>query len=146
MSLRLLVLVTFCIICMVCFLFFLTRARFIEDPQNSTSRLPHHSVRGSSIFYKQKPYTLNFNQQNTLITILNHSKVIDRQKEVSYTPCSFEKITLYRFDELSDLFIEPIGFLQDELVFRVPEWDTTRDFKENSEGTFKSFLSNIYDL
>lgn len=145
MTIRFVLFVTFSAVCVVFLLFSFYRVFSLGIPQKSPSRLSYNAIRGSSLLYKEKLYTLNFKQQNTLISVLNQSHPTERKKKESYTPCSIEKIVLYRFEELPDLTIEPIGFLKDELVFRVLEWNETQDFKENTEGAFRAFLSKIYD-
>lgn len=107
--------------------------------------LTYNGVRGMAIEHNNLLYTLNFEQQNELIGILNMALPIGSK---AYTQDNekpnFEKIIIYRFNS-PDAVITPIAYQGNELVFSIPEWNNNGLMKEVSRGELKSLLEKTYD-
>lgn len=114
------------------------------EPKTQTY-LRYNDVRGMAIAHNQLLYTLNFKQQNKVIDILNKSIQIVDIRPGKRQPPDIEKIVIYRFDNQPDLVINPIAYVDKNLVFSVPEWNPDGYLMELSNGGFKQLLSQTYD-
>jgi hypothetical protein len=111
----------------------------------SQAYLKFNDVRGMAINHNQLLYTLNFNQQNKVIEILNRSvRVVGVNPGKRQKP-DFEKMIVYQFEGKPDLVINPIAYVDKNLVFSVPEWDPSGYLMELSEGDLQDLLSKSYD-
>ena len=119
--------------------------------------LAPNDVRGMAIEHNKLLYTLNFEQQNALLEILNHSIPIDSkipQEDQSKTPLEFERLVIYLF-EGPDIEIKPVGYFKkaspidgtmlDLLVFSAPKWNPRGLMQETTLEDFKKLISNTYD-
>lgn len=107
--------------------------------------LSFNGVRGMAIIHKNKPYTLNFDQQNSMIEMLNLSIPLQKlPANQAKTPVNFEKIIIYQFDT-PDLVLKPKEYLNDELIFSVPEWNSKLSMKDTSQGKLKKLLEQTFD-
>lgn len=107
--------------------------------------LRFNHVRGMAINHDQLLYTLNFSQQNQIIEILNRSVRVVGVKPGKRQKPDFEKIIVYQFDNKPDLVINPIAYVDKNLVFSVPEWEAEGYLMELSEGDLQDLLSKTYD-
>jgi hypothetical protein len=98
-----------------------------------------------AIAHNQLLYTLNFKQQNTVIDILNKAIHIIDIRPGQRQPPNIEKIVIYRFNNQPDLVINPIAYVNQNLVFSIPEWEQEGYFMELSNGALKQLLSQTYD-
>jgi hypothetical protein len=102
-------------------------------------------VKGIELIHEGKPYTLNFEQQNGLVTLINLAEPIQDPKDnPKKTPLDFEKIIIYQFNK-PNIELNPIGYVNDELVFSAPSWDKDHLLKDKSHGELKQLLSKTYD-
>ena len=101
-----------------------------------------NQVRGIDVVHAGKLWTLNFDQQNKLLSLLNGSSPI----EGHFNPqkFDFEKIIVYLFNR-PDLIITPIHTIDNSLIFSAPEWKSNSDFKESKPGEIQKLLSSTYD-
>lgn len=108
--------------------------------------ISRNDVRGTAISHKKTLYTLNFDQQNALIDILNTSVPIAKSstQAASTGLLDFDKIIFYQFEK-SDIELTPIAYVDNNLVFSVPEWNPNGFLKENSNGALKKLLSQTFD-
>jgi hypothetical protein len=114
------------------------------QPANQTY-LKYNDVRGVAVGHHQLLYTLNFNQQNTLITILNHAvRVVGVKPDKRQKP-EIDKIVIYQFNGKPDLTINPVAYIDKNLVFSVPQWEKEGFLMELSEGDLQRLLSQTYD-
>lgn len=107
--------------------------------------LKYNHVRGMAINHNELLYTLNFNQQNEVIEILNHSVRVVGVKPGKRKKPDFEKIVVYQFDGKPDLIVKPIAYIGNNLVFSVAEWNPEGYLMEISEGKLQTLLSKSYD-
>ena len=108
------------------------------SPENE-KYLRYNHVRGMAVNHNQVLYTLNFNQQNKLIEILNRSVRVVGVKPDKREKPAIEQIIIYQFDGKPDLIINPIAYVDKNLVFSVPEWEAEGYLMELSEGGSKLF-------
>jgi len=114
------------------------------QPTNQTY-LQYNNVRGMAVIHDKIPYTLNFSQQNEIIDIINRSVRVVGVKPGKRQKPDIEKLIVYQFDGKPDLVIEPIAYVDQNLVFSVPEWQTNSYLMELSEGGLHHLLSKTYD-
>lgn len=107
--------------------------------------LKYNHVRGMAVDHNQLLYTLNFNQQNRVIDIINRSVRVVGVKPGKRQKPDINKIIVYQFDGKPDLIINPIAYVDDNLVFSVPEWESEGYLMELSEGNLQKLLSKTYD-
>ncbi len=65
-------------------------------------------VRGSEVVSHGLPYTLNFAQQEKLLTLLNESRKQNVKAPLVSPSLSIERLVIYRFEELPDLVLTPL--------------------------------------
>lgn len=114
------------------------------QPQNQ-GYLKYNHVKGMAVGHKQLLYTLNFSQQNRIIDILNGSVRVMGVNPGKREKPDFDKIVVYQFDGQPDLVINPIAYVDNNLVFSVSEWEPTSYLMELSEGDLQNLLSKAYD-
>lgn len=119
-------------------------------------------VRGMAVQHNQLLYTLNFEQQNTVVDIFNRAIPVSkevaegRMKSLKDNP-EIQKIIIYRFNA-PDIEVKPIGLVyktlsqgapdsieNQSLVFSVPEWNPNGLMEEVASDKLWQFLSNTYD-
>lgn len=115
---------------------------WLEKPETF---LHYNDVRGMAVVHANLPYTLNFEQQNQVIDLINRALPVGPHfLSNKGSPPDFEKLIIYRF-KTSDLELHPVAYVDDHLVFSVPEWDTGRYLQEVSQGSMHHLLSQTYD-
>ncbi len=104
--------------------------------------LSPNDVRGIDVAHGGKLWTLNFEQQNKLVNILNKSTAI----EGHFNPDKFEvdRVIIYLFNK-PDLIVTPLQLVNKALVFSVPEWNSKGYLKESQPGQMLQLLSDTYD-
>lgn len=107
--------------------------------------LSYTHIQGMAIKHKEKEYTLNFDQQNTLTGYFNKAIPIPKQNFGSDAkPVDFSEIIIYRFNQPS-LHIVPIGFVDGLFVFKSSEWNPTGYFQESGTGDLADLFPTMYD-
>lgn len=96
-------------------------------------------IQGSSITDNQKTYTLNFEQQNTLINWINQSEPFSGNLD-SLELTSIEKITLHLFNK-PDIDLYPSGLIENQFLFFSPTWKDKGQMIEPSKGKLKQLLT-----
>lgn len=114
------------------------------QPENQTY-LKYNDVRGMAVGHNQMLYTLNFKQQNSVIDILNKAVRVVGVKPGKRQKPNIEKIVVYQFEGKPDVTIIPIAYIDQNLVFSVPEWEKDGYLMELSEGDLQQLLSQTYD-
>jgi len=117
----------------------------ISVPQKTPAgllRLDYNHVLGSAVEH-DVPYTLNFEQQNTLITYLNAAEPSNIQPSTA-KPTSYSKIIIYRFNA-PDTIITPLTYVDGNLLFSSPEWNEGKPLLDKSQGKLKHLLETSYD-
>lgn len=102
-------------------------------------------VRGMELVVDGVPYTLNFEQQNNAVTLLNNAikvgyEALFNEEEGSI---GFEKILIYRFDA-PPITVTPIAYINDTLLFKVPEWQPNGFLNDTQPGAFKTLIKSAH--
>ena len=121
-----------------------------------------NEVRGMAVEHSGILYTLSFEQQNTIVDILNRAIPISqdnlkaRKASPSY-PVDIQRIVIYRFNA-PDIEIHPVGYVLKttsivnseksehfNLVFSVPEWNPHGFLEEAASDELHKLLPTTYD-
>lgn len=145
MSNRLLVYLTSLVIAGMIVLLSLNLTSIFSGKARNQTYLRYNEVRGMAVKHNNLLYTLNFDQQNQVIDILNHSVRVLGVKPGKRQPPKIETMIVYQFDDKADLVINPIAYVDGNLVFSVPQWASEGYFMEVSDGALQTLLSQSYD-
>lgn len=120
-----------------------------------------NDVRGMAVEHGGLLYTLNFEQQNTLVDSFNRfipitKDTFEKRKLKDPLP-EVSKIIIYRFNE-PDIIVTPIGYIaksssvtsassndQMNLVFTSLEWNKTGYLEESAVDEIRRVLQTSYD-
>ena len=104
-----------------------------------------NGTRGSAVIHSSKPWTLNFEQQNDLISYLNEGENIGKEL-IENAPSQFpySKIVIYQFDK-GDLTFTPVNYQGDNIVFDAPQVVENGYVLEGSDGKLKQLLLGTFD-
>lgn len=125
------------------FLLFFNLAPMIWTP-DTEKYIKYNDVRGMAVEYKEKLYTLNFDQQVEVIGYLNQSLPFKDAKISKKNKLEISKIRIYRFGQ-PDLILLPIEYKDNNLIFLSPDWNSEGFMRDISNGRLKSLLSQTYD-
>lgn len=140
MSNQLLFFLTTLVLVAVLVLFGLNMKSLTNTQTAYETYLKYNEVRGIAIEKEGKLHTLNFNQQNRMIQILNGATPTSPQSKGERTPVNFQKIVIYQFKNKPDLIISPINYVDNNLVFNQTEWSSTGSLSEHSGGELKQTI------
>ncbi len=104
----------------------------------------YNDVKGMDIQRGQLLYTLNFDQQNQIITEINRSIPVGAPGAKPDQALNFSKLIIYRFKG-SNLVLIPIRYENDELIYRIPQLKAEGFFKDISQGGLKRLIAETYD-
>lgn len=124
-------------------IFALNIAPFVSSP-GVKGYIQLNDIRGMSISYAGKEYTLNFEQQNEVALLLNLSLPFEAANSAELEPVPFEKILIYVFKGPS-IEIMPLGFKNNALIYSATAWNPNGPLKDASDGRLKEILSHTYD-
>ena len=128
----------------------------------SVKYLSPNMVRGIAIEHKGLLYTLNFDQQNRFIAILNRSipiseAMVEKRKSAQPADEEIQKIVVYRFNA-PDLEIRPKAYVErlnsaspqnakepQAMVLAVKELTPTGLLEETTAGELHQLFSETYD-
>lgn len=148
MSNRLIIYMTAAVLLCVVTLLSLNFLSIFTAKTPTETYLNYNDVRGVEVIHNQKPYTLNFDQQNQLISLLNLAKKTEGdyqtlKKQTSMEEVGFEKITIFLFNG-PNVEVIPIGLDHKKLIYSVPQWNSNGFFDDNSNGSLLSLISKTY--
>lgn len=112
------------------------------QPAPNERYVAFNDVQGSAIEHAGKLYTLNFEQQNALIDLLNHAIPASAQT-INQRP-QFENIVIYRFND-SDIILTPVGYADGALLFAAPTLADDQLLVDSSHGGMQQLLTHTYD-
>lgn len=145
MSNRTLLYLSFVVIAGMAILLALNISYFFTGKPIDQTYLKYNDVRGIAVSHQQKLYTLNFEQQNSAIEMLNRSvPVVDIKPGQRQKP-DIEKIIVYQFENQPDIIITPVAIVNGNLVFSVPQWVQDGYLMDLSDGDFQKLLAQTYD-
>ena len=121
---------------------------YLELPTASSSHsfISLTDVDGVGIIHKGVEYTLNFEEQNTLIDSLNRAVHIERPRSiVSTSELPFSGIKIYPFKG-DAIELKLVGISSDqECIFKLTNAGKTTYLKETTVGQLLNMLKNTYD-
>jgi hypothetical protein len=145
MSNRTLVVLTVLVILGMLVLFGLNVSDILTGQPPNQKYLKYNNVQGMAIGHNRVLYTLNFQQQNQVIEILNSAVPVDEIKAGKRTPPNIDKLVIYPFPGKPEIVLTPVAYVDDALIFAAPDWVPNGYLMELSDGTLKELLSKTYD-
>jgi hypothetical protein len=131
------------LVCMA--LLFLLRLIPVIWPSHADTYLSLNGVEGIEIEHGNLPYTLNFDQQNQMIEMLNMAIPFKTTEQEKKETLDVDKITIYRFNE-KPLILTPYRYNSNgNLFFLAPDWNPAGLMKDVSDGELKKLLLTTYD-
>lgn len=105
-----------------------------------------NGVEGIVIEHNGKEYTLNFRQQNALITYINRAVSISKAEEGSIRKVNFPYgvVTVFRFGKPA-VKITPVGFINQQIILDAPEFNPNGLIRETGPGEIHPLLLGTYD-
>lgn len=103
-----------------------------------------NDVEGVEIIHDQKPYVLNFSQQNHLLELLNLATPTNIKPPEVAQDMDIQKIVIHRLHG-APIEITPLAYINNELLFSAPAWRSDGLLKDMSAGEMKTLLSHTYD-
>lgn len=118
--------------------------RFITQEKNERY-LSYNGVRGMALDHNKQLWTLSFEQQNKAIEQINLCLPIGKSAQhQDGKPLDFGRIVIYRFNA-PDLYLTPIAYDGNNLVFESKEWNPDGRLLDVSGGAFDALLRSTYD-
>lgn len=136
---------TFLVLAAMAALFIINFKGILGGQVISQTYLKPNFVRGMAVKHKQLIYTLNFQQQNQIVDILNQSVKTQQVKPGKQQVPEIEQIIIYQFDGKPDLIITPLAYVDNELIYTNPAWNSNGYMMEVSNGQLQKLLSQTYD-
>lgn len=104
-----------------------------------------NDTNGMTVVHNGKPYTLNFEQQNSAMEYINRSVFVKKSDyEKRKKNFEVEKIIVYRFKN-PEVDIFPIDLADRNLIFSAPTWSQEYYFMDLSAGGFQRLLASSFD-
>lgn len=145
MNNRTLVYLTILVLVGIGALFALNVAQILDGSGASQTYLKPYEIRGMAVKFDQMLYTLNFEQQNEVVDILNRSVRVVGVKPDKRAKPAIEKIYVYPFKD-DVIEITPIAYVDNNnLVYSAPQWNNEGYLMEISNGKLHELLSQTYD-
>ncbi len=129
----------------LCLLFTVNITSILKGKESEEAYLKFNSVRGMAVEHDKLLYTLNFDQQNNIITILNRSVRVMGVKPDKRQKPDIEKLVVYQFENKPDIIITPIAYINNNLVFSAPAWNADNYLMELSNGELQKLFVQTYD-
>lgn len=127
-------------------LFALNVSIIVSEQGGPQTYLKFNDVRGMAVKYKQLLYTLNFSQQNEIIEILNQSIPMLSSDASGFRQApDIQQIIIYQFGNKPDLILTPIVYMNNQLIYSMPQWNAKNNLMELSNGRLQTLLSETYD-
>ena len=145
MSNRTIFILTFAVLAGMGILLAMNVLSFLGGHPAGQTYLKYNDVRGIAVGHSGLLYTLNFQQQNDVIELINRSAPITEIKAGKRQQPNIEKIVVYLFGNQPPLTITPIAYVNENLVFSVPAWSHDGYFMDLSDGDFHKLLAQTYD-
>lgn len=145
MNNRSLIYMTIAVVIGIAVLLFINLYHTFEGVPTEETYLKYNSVRGSAVEHDGKLYTLNFDQQNTLIQALNRSVRIKEVPTEGMIKPNFTKIVIYQFNSSPDINIIPIGYVDHNLVFSAPQMVPNENLMDLSRGKLEKLILQTFD-
>lgn len=121
---------------------------YLSFPEGTQSDrfISRNEVNGMAVEYRGLLYTLNFNQQNETLNILNRAVTVDKKslQGREQSPIEFDQLVIYRFNK-PDITLTPKALINQQLFFTVPEWAPGGFIQETDPGRLITLILSSYD-
>jgi hypothetical protein len=129
----------------LCVLFTINISSIMKGKNVDETYVKYNGVRGMAIEHNKLLYTLNFDQQNDVIGMLNRSvRVVGVKPDKRQKP-DIEKLVIYQFGDKPDIIITPIAYINNNLVYSAPAWNVDNYLMELSDGGLQKLIAQTYD-
>lgn len=145
MSNRTLIALTVLVIVSMLVLFGLNLSSILTGQPPNQTYLKYNNVQGIAIGHNRLLYTLNFQEQNQVIEILNSAVAVNEIKSGKRTPPNIDKLVIYSFQDKPEIVLTPVAYVDNNLIFSIPDWVPHGYLMELSDGSLKELLSKTYD-
>ncbi len=105
--------------------------------------LDEGAVRGSGVVHKEQIYTLNFDQQNALLEILNESKRVKDKTVKSSESSGIDNLVIYLFHPSEPVVLTPINAAYS--LFSVSTFKPNRYLAIGNSEKLQALLNTTYD-
>lgn len=108
---------------------------------------PHlieQDIKGTSVVYKGTVYILNQDQQEELVNTMNVAIPYGRSdfNTVDYPKDAYFEI--FFFNDPKTLILKPVGIVDENLVFKVPQWNKEGWIKDVTNGVLLRLLEEAH--
>lgn len=125
------------------FLNFFPKIHFSGAPPPSSS-IPIEGVRGSSVVHDGVPFTLSYEEQQLAVQTIARAVKVKKTDSPPPPPFTFDKMIFYLFNG-PDLEIIPVQFINQSLIFSIPQLDPKMYFMELSGGQLLQMINHSFD-
>jgi hypothetical protein len=126
-------------------LFILNIEKILHGQTGSEIYLKYNDVAGIGVKHKGLTYTLNFDQQNKMVELLNHSLKVTLIDSGNRQTPDIEQIVIYRLEGKAPLTLLPVAYVDEQLIYSNEEWNAGGYLKDVSNGSLKKLLAETYD-
>jgi len=126
-------------------LFLLNVNNILTGQPHSETFIKLNDVSGIGVKHQGLIYTLNFEQQNNMLNMLNQSLRIKNIETGTRKTPNIDQIIIYRFKDQSPIILTPVTYLNTNLIFSNQEWNPNGYLMEVSQGRFNQLLTESYD-
>jgi hypothetical protein len=117
----------------------------LVPPTSGPEAIAQNQVLSISVYHNDKPYILNFKQQQQLVQLINEGKIIPKPVQTDKLEDQGVQQISIRLFKKSPVVVTPLGIVNSRWVFLVKE-DSKEYFLEEKEiGTFAQLLKGTYD-
>lgn len=145
MNNRTLVLLTSLVLLAMFVLFAVNLTDILKRQPPDQTFLKYNDIQGIAVKRNELLYTLNFNQQNKVIEILNFAVPVTEIKSGKREPANIRELVIYPLEGKPEIVLTAIAYVDNDLIFSAPAWVPNGYLMELSEGNLKTLLSQTYD-
>lgn len=139
MDSRSLTLMTIAVVVGVVLLLALNFTRFFTE-SGTGPYLSRVEIKGISIVRDNQEYPLSYEQQNTLVNLVNKALLVKKEDIAEAgTPPDFTKIIVNRFDR-TRIEITPVKYVGNDLVFSESTWNPNGWLRDVTHGELKTLI------
>ncbi len=145
MSNRTLIYATVLVVASMLVLLGLNLSSILTGEPTTPRYLHRNQIRGMAVGHRQLLYTLNFAQQNQIVDLLNEAIQVEGIPSGNREAPDIDALVVYTFDDKPEVKLQPIAYIDHNLLFSAPAWTSSGYLMERSEGDLQKLLSLAYD-
>ncbi len=113
-------------------------------PSQSGIHLKPSNIKSVSVNFEGVEYPLNQRQQIQFVEAINAAIPIGQEEYTSKQPLNMGYFEIYFFDKNEKLVLKPVGLINKNLIFKVPEWNKEGWIKDVTEGKLLQILKDSH--